>query len=101
MILRSESENMKTTQPVKVTRTLWPWAIIAAFCLFISGTVSLVVLACSQKVDLVSADYYEQEIRFQKHLDRVKCTEQSGARAAIGYDAPSQSIRISLPGNQI
>ena len=43
---------------MKNSRNLWPLGIIVTFSLFFAGTVSLVVMACSQKTDLVSADYY-------------------------------------------
>ena len=78
----------------------WPWAIILTFVIFISGTVGLVVMACSQKVDLVSANYYEQELKFQGQLDRMKRTSQLGAQAGVSYDAAQKRITISLPPEQ-
>jgi hypothetical protein len=82
-------------------RSLWPYAIIIAFIVFISGTVGLVVLACSQKVDLVSANYYEQEIKFQSHLDRLHRTQRLGAHASVSYDAQAQRITVWLPPGQV
>ena len=63
---------------MKTTRNLWPLGIIIFCSLFFAGTVGLVVMACSQKVDLVSADYYEQELKFQGQIDRVERTRQCG-----------------------
>lgn len=77
----------------------WPWAIILSFAIFIGGTVGLVIMACAQKSDLVSANYYEQELKFQTQLDRANRSAQLGADAAIGYDAARQLITISLPPN--
>ncbi len=67
------------------------------FALFISGTISLVVMACSQRVDLVSADYYEQEIKFQNHIDQVDRTQRLSRDAAVTYDAATRRIRVALP----
>jgi nitrogen fixation protein FixH len=89
---------MTTTKP---RRSLWPYAIIAAFAIFISGTVALVVLACSQRVDLVSSDYYEQEIKFQNHLDRLRRTRNLDVQGAVGYDSTKQQITISVPTDQL
>src|SRR4051794_3525376 len=86
---------------IKTRRSLWPYGIITAFAIFISGTVGLVVLACSQKVDLVSSDYYEQEIKFQNHLDRLQRTRDLGVQGVIAYDLSKQRITISLPAEQI
>jgi len=43
---------------MKPTPNLWPLGIIAAFVIFISGTISLVVMASSHKAELVSDNYY-------------------------------------------
>ena len=78
----------------------WPVAIIATFALFFAGTVGLVVMACSQKVELVSPDYYEQELKFQGRIDRVERTRRAATQAAVAYDAARQCITISLPPDQ-
>ncbi len=85
---------------MKLPSNPWPWAIILTFVVFISGTVGLVVMACSQKVDLVSANYYEQELKFQGQLERMKRTAQLGAQAAVSYDAAQKRITIALPPEQ-
>src|SRR6266568_4742844 len=78
-------------------RNFWPYGVIFAFALFITGTVGLVVLACSQKMDLVSSDYYEEEIKFQNQLDQLERTRAVSTNAYVIYDAATQSIRIVLP----
>ena len=82
---------------MKSNRNLWPWAIVLTFVLFISGTVSLVVMACSQKVELVSANYYEQELQFQGQLERMNRTSQLAVPASVRYDPIRKLIAISLP----
>ena len=86
---------------IKPSRGFWPYAIIMAFTIFISGTVALVVLACSQRVDLVSSDYYEREIKFQSHLDRLRRTRNLNVQASVAYEIAAQRITISLPTDQI
>jgi len=75
----------------------WPWAIILTFILFISGTVSLVVMACAQRVDLVRPDYYEEELRFQGHIDSLKRTQQLGGQAQVLYEPARERLTITLP----
>lgn len=82
---------------MKQPRNLWPWGIILVFVLFISGTISLVVMACSQKMDLVSADYYEQEIKFQRQIDQIERTRRWVKEASVTYDSVTSRIRIALP----
>ncbi len=85
---------------MKTSRNLWPLGILVTFVLFFAGTVGLVVMACSQKVDLVSADYYEQELKFQGRIDRVELTQRTAGHAAINYDAAGRFITVSLPPEQ-
>jgi nitrogen fixation protein FixH len=57
-------------------------------------------MAFSQNVDLVSADYYEQELKFQGRIDRVERTRNAATQATVAYDAASRCITVSLPPEQ-
>jgi nitrogen fixation protein FixH len=85
---------------MNTSRNPWPVAIIVTFALFFAGTVGLVVMACSQKVDLVSADYYEQELKFQGRIDRAERTRSAATQATVAIEAASQCITVSLPASQ-
>ncbi|HEV2395024.1 MAG TPA: FixH family protein [Verrucomicrobiae bacterium] len=81
-------------------KNLWPVAIILTFTLFISGTVGLLVMACSQKEDLVSSNYYEQELKFQGQLDRLNRAGKLSAQLTVTFDRARQGIAIALPADQ-
>src|SRR3974377_49651 len=76
-------------------RNLWPYGIMTAFAVFISGTIALILMASAQKEDLVNRSYYEQELRYQSRLDNLARAAQCGA--SVAYDAKEQSIALSLP----
>ena len=82
------------------SRNLWPLGVITAIALFIAGTVGLIVMACSQRVELVSPDYYEQELKFQGQIDRVARTLGAASQASVTYDAARHCITVSLPVQQ-
>lgn len=82
---------------MKPTRNLWPIGVIVFCALFVLGTATLIVVACSQNTDLVSPDYYEQELRFQGQIDRVERTRRAAGQASISYDSAAQRIIVSLP----
>ena len=82
------------------TRNLWPLGIILTLVVFFAGTVGLVVMACSQRVDLVSPDYYERELKFQGQIDQVERTHRAASQASVAYDAPGKCITVSLPADQ-
>jgi hypothetical protein len=81
-------------------RNLWPLGIFAVCSIFVVSTAGLVVMACSQKVELVSPDYYEKEIKYQAQIDRVERTSREANQAAIAYDAARHNITICLPPGQ-
>ena len=45
--------------------------ITVAFVLFAGLIISLVVVCVRQDVSLVSADYYQQEIKYQSRIDDI------------------------------
>ncbi len=75
----------------------WPYAIIAWFVLFVSGMAAWAVVAMRQNVELVRPDYYEEEIQFQRQLDRVTRTAALSGQVSIQRDPAGQAIELRLP----
>ena len=50
----------------------WPVAITLIFSIFVLTLIGLVIFTSGHSVDLVSEDYYGQELAFQKQIDRIK-----------------------------
>jgi nitrogen fixation protein FixH len=86
---------MKTTDQNK-SFTLWPYAIVVAMVLFMGYIAMFVYKAMNQDVDLVSKDYYQQEIQYQDQIDRVGRTKAAGD-VVIKYNAEAQTVLLQLP----
>ena len=54
----------------------WASGIVLVMILFMSFIVMLVVKTYSHKVDLVSEDYYNQELMFQERLDKMNNVQE-------------------------
>lgn len=78
-------------------RNLWPYAIIGWFALFGTAMAAWVVVAVRNDMDLVSADYYDREIRHQQQIDRQARTLPVQSQVKVAYDAAHQAISIALP----
>jgi hypothetical protein len=78
----------------------WPVSIIAFFIVAIIGCVTFVVFCTRHTADLVAADYYDQEVRYQGQMDRVQRTQQRGQLASVSYDAARKQIAIALPATR-
>lgn len=75
----------------------WPVGLALFFILFAAYIVGFVIFASRQKMDLVRADYYDQEIRFQQQIDRVRRTAPLLADAAVEYDHAAGLVTLSFP----
>ncbi|MCX8089317.1 MAG: FixH family protein [Verrucomicrobiae bacterium] len=82
---------------MKPVRNPWPLGLILAFALFIAGTAALIAIAASQRSDLVTPDYYEQELRYQTRLDALNRTAPYAGRICVELDAAGQQLQITLP----
>ena len=76
---------------------LWPVSIIAFFTVAIIWCSTFIVFCSRHPADLISANYYEEEVRYQGHINRVQQTQERAPLASIVYDAAVRRIRISLP----
>lgn len=83
-------------QPKNKSFTLWPYAIITAMLLFMGYIIYFVTQAMGQDVDLVSTNYYQQEIAYQEHIDKVGRTKATGD-VQLSYNAEAQNILLQLP----
>ena len=63
----------------------WGYKILFVYILFVSGIMFLVFQSSKQKIDLVTEDYYEQEIKYQERIEQMK-------RA----NALSEKVRVNI-----
>jgi nitrogen fixation protein FixH len=75
----------------------WPYGIIAVFVIFIASFAAVVAYISQHNMDLVSADYYEQEIRYQGRLDELNRTAGLRAATRLTFDPATRLLSISLP----
>jgi nitrogen fixation protein FixH len=78
----------------------WPLSIVVFFTVAIAGCVGMVAFCSRHPADLVAADYYEQELRYQSQIDRQRHAQERAQLAKVAYDASAKLITISLPPNQ-
>ena len=87
-----------TGNPIMRTkRNFWPFGIILSFALFLAGTVGLVVMAARNPNDLVSANYYDAEVRFQTQIDQINRARRLPEQTNVHYDSARQRIVIAMP----
>jgi len=66
----------------------WSWGtrIVIVYVAFVLSTLGFVAFAMSQRVDLVSSDYYEQAIHHDKHQTARRNAALAHARIIVAKD---------------
>lgn len=75
----------------------WSKAIILTFILFAGFIGTLVYQMCRQRVDLVRDDYYQDEIAYQQHIDRVDNAARLNTPWTVTYLEERQQVVFTLP----
>src|SRR5262249_39768795 len=87
--------------PARPARSLWPHAILAWFVVFSSAMAAWITFALRQTTELVSTDYYEEEVRFQNQLDRMNRTAAVRGEVAVLCDAAQAQVTLRLPADHV
>lgn len=77
--------------------SLWPISIIGFFTVAIIGCVSFVAFCSRHPADLISANYYEDEVKYQGQIDRLQHTQARASAASVQFDKHTRIITVSVP----
>ncbi|MBX2939437.1 MAG: FixH family protein [Ferruginibacter sp.] len=73
----------------------WGNRIVVVFALFVSGIVFMVVKASKQNQELVTTNYYEKELVYQKKIDAMK--NLSMLNDSIVVSQTTDALLLQLP----
>jgi hypothetical protein len=75
----------------------WGTKIVLLYVGFISMIISLVVLTYQEKVDLVTKNYYEEELRYQETIDGINNLRTEGLELSV---SPTENgVFVKYPEN--
>ncbi|MGH7968512.1 MAG: FixH family protein, partial [Limisphaerales bacterium] len=89
--------NSEKSAPPRPPLNPWPVSIIAFFTMAILGCASFTAFCSRHPADLVTADCYEQEIRYQSRIDDAQRARQRAQATKVTYDGRTRLISITLP----
>ncbi len=85
-------------EPTKKSRqSLWGYGIAVVYTVFAVATLSFVAFTMTHKVELVSKDYYAQEVAYEKQIQRVRQTKQWTPEIACALSTDGKFIRLQMP----
>ena len=73
----------------------WGYKIMFVYIAFVAGMGVLVFKASSQKFDLVTKDYYDQELKYQQVIDQAANTSKLSTPVSI--ERKEGELTISFP----
>lgn len=76
----------------------WGTKITLVYLLFVAGIMFLVLQSSRQKIDLVTPDYYEQEIKYQERIDQSKRADALSGKQTV--QRQGDSLVIKFPDEQ-
>ncbi|WP_209331593.1 FixH family protein [Lunatimonas salinarum] len=75
----------------------WGKGIVLTFVAFAAIIISMVTICMKQDdLHLVTQNYYEEEIRYQEHIDKVDNAKSLGL-AAFTFDGQAKGVDLHLP----
>ena len=73
----------------------WGYKILFMYLAFVAGILFLVFKASGERYDLVTDNYYEQELKYQDIIDQKARVDRLSAPPQVHHDA--KQLRISFP----
>lgn len=73
----------------------WGIGIAMLYTGFVIGILTLVVMSSRQKVDLVAENYYEEELGFQKKIDKIERTKALAQPLLWGVN--QEGVQLQFP----
>jgi hypothetical protein len=78
-------------------RMNWGAAIAAVYITFAGATAAFVAFAIGRPVELVSADYYEQSLKHDTHMQAIANADALGSAVAVVAMEDASAIEIVMP----
>lgn len=75
----------------------WPMGIAIIYVIFVLLLVAFAVFSRFQSVDLVTEDYYDQEIKYQQQINRIERARSLPEPVNWIYDKQKGALTVQFP----
>lgn len=80
-------------------KSLWGYGVAAVYSAFALATLGVVAFTMTQKVELVSHDYYAKEVAYERQIARERQTNALPDPVTCGVSADGQFIQVRFPAS--
>jgi nitrogen fixation protein FixH len=78
----------------------WPIGIALTLILFVGGLVSVVLFSKTVPVNLVSENYYENGLQYEKKIEQYRQSAAAAAHLSISYNPQEKVLSLSFDPNR-
>jgi hypothetical protein len=75
----------------------WGYGILIVIMFFIAAILTLVYKCTKQNIDLVSNNYYEQELKYDQQMEKEKNNLTLSENIKVGYNDTTKSVVFHYP----
>ena len=75
----------------------WPVGIAIIYVFFVLLLVAFIIFSRFQRVDLVTEDYYDQEIKYQQQINRIERAQSLSEPLRWIYNKQEESLTVQFP----
>lgn len=80
---------------------LWLWGIVIAIVVYIVWLLGFALFSFTQDVNLVQDHYYEEDLDYEAHMQRVALSEQLSHKPLIAFDPGTHVLKLHFPNDLI
>jgi hypothetical protein len=75
----------------------WAWAIGIIYSIFVILLIGFIIFSLFNRVDLVSNDYYAQELKYQQQIDRINRSRTLTTPIKCDYSNTNKILSLAFP----
>lgn len=83
---------------MKTLKLNWGAGIAVSYLGFVAMILVLVVMSTGEKIDLVTSQYYVEELKFQDKIDKVK--RAAALTSPLTWEVTGTAVKIQFPDSQ-
>lgn len=77
--------------------SVWPWTITAILVLYVLFLASFLLFSRTVPVNLVREDYYQQSVKYQDQIERLRRTAALPDKPSMTYTRERQTVVVRYP----
>jgi hypothetical protein len=78
----------------------WPIGIALTLILFVGGLVSVVLFSRTVPINLVSEDYYESGLQYEKKIEQYRQSAAAAEHLSLSYNPQEKVLSLSFDPNR-